>query len=267
MNLLENYLKTLSFKGYSPETLKVYRYFLKDKIEKILTGNYDEKWFSENPFTKKIQISILNSFVDYLNQNGHNLPKLKVQIKTPQQVIQPVDYNLISNKINNLPENTFAQLRDKLILTILAKTGIRVSELVNIKHSDINENGEIIIRGKGKKERIVYITNGALDLLTKYLQVKQTFFPNTPTLFISTRGKKLTRSFVYELVHQFLSPLLPSQHKLGPHRLRHAFATHLVNQNINPFVIQKILGHSSINTTLKYVHLNYQDLKPIFNTI
>lgn len=255
--MLEQFLQKLAFKGYSEQTIKVYNYFLRDKWEKILNGEIDEKWFSENLITRANQVNIINSFIKFVNENGGNIKKLE-NVKLPKRELRILEYEKICEKINELSEDTFEGVRNKLILLVLMKTGIRASELLNIKITDFDVNGGLIyIKGKGNKERKVWL-NGVMELMNRYLSLREQI-ARCDYMFITQHGYRMSRTLLYEIVKNFLKKF-GIKEKLGPHHLRHAFASHLAKK-ANPFVLQKILGHSNLNTTLKYIHNFENEIK------
>ena len=149
-------------------------------------------------------------------------------------------------------------LRDRAMLEILYATGLRVSELISLKISDLDlEVGYLRSLGKGAKERIVPIGDVALDAVKVYLDRGRACFSgheSVADLFLSRRGKRMTRQGFWKIVKKYV--LLAGVHQpVSPHTLRHAFATHLLERGANLRAVQEMLGHSDISTTQIYTHI------------
>jgi len=172
--------------------------------------------------------------------------------------IEEID-NLISAINLSKPE----EYRNKAIIELIYSAGLRVSELINLKLSDINlSEGFIKISGKGEKERIVPIGRQAINLLREYIEKARLNFDkkNIDYLFLNFRGEKLTRVSIWKII-KFYSIKAGIKKDISPHTLRHTFATHLLNNGSDLRTVQELLGHSSISTTQIYTHLNYEKIK------
>lgn len=160
-------------------------------------------------------------------------------------------------------------VRDRAVLEVFYSTGIRVSELVGLNWADIDfPLGIVRVVGKGSKERIVPIGELALQALRDYSHEhgKTWNFPckgETP-VFLNNRGERITTRSVARLVEKHLR-LTGIQIKMGPHGLRHSFATHLLNSGADLRVIQEMLGHVSLSTTQRYTHLNLDQLTAVYD--
>lgn len=148
-------------------------------------------------------------------------------------------------------------LRDYAILELLYATGIRVGELVMLRVESVNlETGFVRVYGKGGKERLVPIGSAAAESLRRYLQESRPILDRgrgNPLLFLSKRGRSLRRETVIRLVKRYTNLLL--NRPLSPHKIRHSFATHLLQGGADLRSIQELLGHSRITTTQRYTHL------------
>jgi len=159
--------------------------------------------------------------------------------------------------------------RDRAVLEVFYSTGIRVSELVGLNWADIDiQLGIIRVVGKGAKERIVPIGAVALKALESYadsvrLQWQVACRGATP-VFLNHRGRRITTRSVARIVEKHLK-LAGIQIKMGPHGLRHSFATHLLNGGADLRVIQELLGHVSLSTTQRYTHLNLDQLTAVYD--
>ena len=160
-------------------------------------------------------------------------------------------------------------VRDRAILEVFYSTGIRVSELVGLNWSDVDfQLGIIRVVGKGSKERIVPIGEVALQTLRDYGQEvrKKWNLPCTgeTPVFLNHRGGRITTRSVARIVEKHLREAGIAV-KMGPHGLRHSFATHLLNSGADLRVIQELLGHASLSTTQRYTHLNLDQLTAVYD--
>ena len=168
----------------------------------------------------------------------------------------------------NLPEDgTPGRTRDLAMLELLYATGIRVSELINLKLNDLNfEMGYIIVQGKGSKERIVPIGEKSKQKIMDYLSNSRDFMIKNKIssyLFITKRGTKMTRQGFWKLIKRnALNCGIKTN--ITPHTLRHSFATHLLKRGADLRSIQFMLGHSDISSTQIYTHLDKEGLKEVF---
>ena len=155
-------------------------------------------------------------------------------------------------------------MRDYTIINLLYATGLRVSELINLKLNQINfEEFKIRCFGKGSKERIVYFSENTCELLKKYINNERNSLkidPKNDILFLSKTGNKLNREDIYSMITK-RAKYANINKDVSPHTLRHTFATHLVNNNADLRSVQKLLGHSDISTTQMYTHNTYEDIK------
>ena len=158
--------------------------------------------------------------------------------------------------------------RDKAIFEFLYATGMRCSELVNIKLIDIdNEEKSIRIQGKGKKERIVFYGSKAQNGIEIYIQEERYFMiknQNTEFLFLNCKGTKFTQRSVQRVFNMFRS-FLNVDRKLTPHNVRHSFATHMLRKGVSLRHIQEFLGHKSITSTQIYTHVSNAQLSKLCN--
>ncbi len=160
-------------------------------------------------------------------------------------------------------ENDFTAKRDSLILELFYVTGMRLSELINLKESDVNwGRKDIKVLGKGNKQRVIPVNQPLLDSVNNYLKLKKPDFGNEH-LLVTDSGKKLYPKFVYRKVNQFLSQVTTVDKK-SPHTMRHTFATHLVNSGADLNAVKELLGHSSLAATQVYTHNSIEKLKDVY---
>jgi integrase/recombinase XerC len=156
----------------------------------------------------------------------------------------------------------FLGLRDYLMIRLFYQTGIRLSELTNLKDSDVSVDS-IKVLGKRNKERIIPISSEFAQLVQEYKQLKNSEFEEIPTtLIVTDSGKKVYEKFVYRKVNYYIGNV-SSIEKRSPHILRHTFATHMLNNGADLNAIKEILGHENLSATQIYTHNSFEKLKNI----
>lgn len=180
------------------------------------------------------------------------------QVLSPEQVNRLLDAPLPADR---------HYLRDRAILETLYATGSRASEVVGLKLSDLHLDGGFCkCFGKGSKQRIVPLGRVAVNALRTYLERQRPTLvrtsPQTPWLFVSRGGKKLTREMLWVLVKKYVKRAGLNS-KVSPHTLRHSFATHLLSGGADLRTVQELLGHASIQTTQQYTHVDRERLRAI----
>lgn len=165
------------------------------------------------------------------------------------------------NLIEGIDGENFITARNKAIYDLLYSEGLRVSELTSLKLNQVDFNGSFIrVHGKGGKERIVPLGRRAKENLLKYLELRKKLLKGEEEyIFLNRSGKKLS----VRTVQRWLNKL--SLKKITPHGLRHSFATHLLESGADLRSIQELLGHESISTTQKYLHINFDRLAKIYD--
>ena len=167
-------------------------------------------------------------------------------------------------RLLSFPAKTFSEKRTLAILHLLYASGIRVSELINLRIENVNlEERWLLAFGKGRKQRFVPINKEACSVLKDYLELRREHFAKKNTsdeFFLNRDGKKMSRVIVWKDLAE-IGRLSGITTKLHPHLLRHTFATHLLSGGADLRSLQEMLGHESLNTTQIYTHVNTQDLK------
>lgn len=170
----------------------------------------------------------------------------------------------IDAMIDAIPPEKDEALRNEAIIEMLYGSGLRVSELINLKISRINfDEGFMLVEGKGNKERVVPVSPSALALTAEWLEKRATLnvAPDvSDILFLNRRGRRLTRVMVFYIVKD-LAARAGIKRNISPHTLRHSFATHLLEGGANLRSIQELLGHENLVTTELYVHLDRRHLR------
>ncbi len=219
------------------------------------------------------KVACFQSFVKYLHRNN-----IAINLKlTAPRVSKKLPTYLTTDEmtfmLDKLPDEMFFSkrpLRDQAILETLYATGVRCSELTHIKFQDINfDHKTILITGKGNKQRVVLFGNKAKEKLLKYIQterIKDIKNHDSEYIFITPTSSRLTDRSLQQIL-QDLSKQLPFRKIVTPHKLRHSFATHLLNAGMNLRALQELLGHSSLSTTERYTHVTTKDLKELYHTM
>jgi len=211
------------------------------------------------------KLSSLKSFFKYLQRQQMIEVNPMAKIlgpKTPKRLPVFVDEHQMEDLFAEVKfDDGFNGLRDRLILDLFYQTGIRRSELTNLKEIDLDLfNSTIKVLGKRNKERIIPISLPLKRNLESYLQVKQELNLSNMMLLVSEKGHKLSEQAVYNSVKKYLSQVTTIQKK-SPHVLRHTFATHLLNNGADINAVKDLLGHANLSATQVYTHNTIDKLK------
>lgn len=257
--LLEKLKRELEIRNFSKETVKSYLY----SVEKFLEFSKN-RGLNEESVKNYIQINLKNKNPSSVRKDlfaikffFDNLLKQKLILPNPKKN-QTIPDILTIEEMKDLIENT-SNPKHKLIIKLLYGTGLRVSEIVNLKKEEINfsENLIKIKLSKGKKDRFVKLPSSIKEELNGYLKLILSEY-----LFPSNRGGKLTKDTIQKIV-QNSAKKAGIKKRVYPHLLRHSFATHLLEQGTDLRIIQKLLGHSSIKTTQMYTQISQASIKNI----
>src|SRR5574344_1877749 len=281
---LSQYLENLEVeRGLSQNTIDAYRNDLSYFIDFVSNGNISN--FSEisrtsiNLYIKSLKdrnlcpssisrkIASLRGWFKFLfvNEIIEQNPTLSLEqpklSKRLPKVISVEEINLILK--NNL------SFLDSAIFELLYACGLRVSELSNLKITEIDINACYLrCIGKGSKERIVPIGHSAVNAINKYLPEREfiikKFSLNSKNLFLKENGQNITRQYVWCLIKKLSNTI---HKKISPHTLRHSFATHLLENGADLRVVQELLGHSDVSTTQLYTHITKKRLKEVYFAI
>lgn len=221
----------------------------------------------------KRAISTIRSYHNFLLAEGRmkdNPAQLLEAPKIPQKLPNILTIEEIDTILNIIPNDKPMALRDLAIFEMMYSCGLRVTELCDIKTTDILWDSELIrVNGKGNKQRFVPIGPIARDNLKNYLNHKRPSLAdknhNVVELFLSQNGRKLTRMMIWILLKKW-TDASNLQKKVSPHTLRHSFATHLLEGGADLRSVQEMLGHADISTTQVYTHLDKEHLKEVHRT-
>ena len=221
----------------------------------------------------KRAISTIRSYHNFLLAEGRmkdNPAQLLEAPKIPQKLPNILTIEEIDTILNIIPNDKPMALRDLAIFEMMYSCGLRVTELCDIKTTDILWDSELIrVNGKGNKQRFVPIGPIARDNLKNYLNHKRPSLAdknhNVIELFLSQNGRKLTRMMIWILLKKW-TDASNLQKKVSPHTLRHSFATHLLEGGADLRSVQEMLGHADISTTQVYTHLDKEHLKEVHRT-
>jgi len=252
-------LSKLTIKSYQSDLMSFSAFFEHKKLNSINLFYYTENMKSHfKPSSINRKLSSIRSFLRYLNRE--NLADISYKdIKNVKYNRTLPDY-ISFDRIKEL----FSDTRDGLILMFIYASGLRVTELINLKISDIFfDSGFIRVKGKGSKERIVPLAVSVVDRVKRYIANERKKC-NNDYVFITNRGKKFTRQGIWKIAKK-------RSHAIGldisPHTLRHLFATHLIENGANLRSVQEMLGHESILTTQIYTDISDKTVEDVFHKL
>ncbi|MFH1709942.1 MAG: site-specific tyrosine recombinase/integron integrase [bacterium] len=240
------------------------------RIDPAFARNY-LRWLELKGFSKKSiarKISSCRSFFRYLFREGKIklnpferilTPKLGKRLPSflyPEEVIKFL--NAVDLKLKN-------GLRDFAILELIYASGMRVGEVSKLRIDDVDlDSGEVLVHGKGDKERVVLIGSHAISAIKRHLDVRKIRSNDDKTLFLGRAGTKLTSRSIERMVRKYARKA-GIEKRVTPHTLRHSFATHLLSGGADLKIVQELLGHSSLSTTQIYTHITKEKLKSIYD--
>lgn len=286
-SLVQSFLEYLKYeKRYSIHTLTSYQTDLVDFFDyldaqfgkislKGIDHNYVRSWLA-NLKAKKLssksinrKISTLKSFFKYHLRTGtiEATPMSKViSPKISKRLPVFIKEDDTKRLVETLSQSTdsWKTLNAKMLISIFYETGMRLSELINLKEKQIDfGRSQIKVLGKGNKERIIPVSKGIIEIIRNYQELKKNGFEKTDeTLLVTEKGKKMYPKYAYLLVNQVLGAA-STLDKKSPHVLRHTFATHLMNNGADLNAVKELLGHSSLASTQVYTHNTIEKLKDI----
>lgn len=291
---LTDFLEHLEVEGgRSPKTIANYQLYLErfidfagditvDKITsevirryRLWLNRYKNETTNEelSLITQSYHLIALRGFLTYLSRRDiTSLAADKIILpKTIRKQVTFLQYDEVVRMINQIPTDTEAGLRDRAIVELLFSSGLRVSELVNLNRDHINlSRREFMVRGKGQKDRPVFISKSAAEHVSSYLDART---DSLPALFLSYSRRnaapnlsgdyrRLSARSIQRMISQYARLAGITKH-VSPHTMRHSFATDLLMNGADLRSVQSLLGHSNISTTQVYTHVTDQHLKDI----
>lgn len=273
VEILKKFENELNVIGYSQKTIETYLIylnkfseFIKKDLKEVNSDDivnflsYLKTKKNSGSATMNLVLSAIKHFYnEFLKQN------ILIDIKLPKKA-KKIPIVLTPKEIKDLVENT-SNYRNKLIIEFMFSTGVRVSECVNMKISNLNfeEFTGNVIAGKGNKDRIIILSKNWVNEYKKYLEEREKKI-KTEYLFCSDSGKPLSVDTIQKFLKISASKAGISK-KISPHKLRHSFATSLLENDVNIRYIQQLLGHANLNTTQIYTKVNTNKLKEIENPL
>jgi integrase/recombinase XerC len=267
-------------KGASSHTLRAYRKDLREFSESVKCepNNIDiidlrgfiagqiQKGLNKTTVSRRL--SSIRSFFKFLYREGYmktNPAKLVSNPKVPKLLPRFLSVDDVFSLVEKPEGIGFLPARNRAVLELLYSSGLRVSELSGINTDDIHIKECLIkIKGKGKKERIVPIGSKAIDAMKSYIIERMLLKSKERALFLNRVGKRLTERGVRRIVVKY-ARAIGIHGRIGPHTLRHSFASHLLQGGADLRVIQELLGHASLSTTQKYTHLDITHLMDVYD--
>ena len=267
-------------RGLSPHTIKNYRRQLQDvavtlnlyewsgitpsDIKRVM-GN--AKMAGHKPRSIALRLSALRTFCQYLIDKQQLFSNPVEGIHAPKQG-KPLPKQLSVDEMQQLlnSENDEGiMLRDVAMFELLYGCGLRLSELTGLNLADYLRDGTIKVMGKGSKQRILPLGKKALDALNAWLKVRPAYASDYESaIFVSKRKTRISNRQVANRLNQMASEQMLSQ-KVSPHKLRHSFATHVLESSGDLRAVQELLGHANLSTTQVYTHLDFQHLANVYD--
>lgn len=294
--MVDGFLNYLTHeRAYSPHTVKSYESDLREfeaylvnteNILKLTDADADliRRWAvammerGHMATTVNRKLSSLRTYYKYLLRQGvikvspmQNVRGPKKKKPLPQFVRESDMDRLLDD---TLTDESWSGVRERVIIQLFYETGIRLAELVGLNEEDVDFNRKTIkVTGKRDKQRVVPIGDGLLESLRKYVGMKRERVVDNgglpvvdcPTpLFITDKGLRVYRGWVYELVRRTLSQVVTLK-KRSPHVLRHSFATAMLNNSADLEAVKELMGHESVSTTQIYTHTTFEELKKVYS--
>lgn len=281
--MLESFLDYLRFeKRFSDHTVKAYQIDLSEfvifseaKSINDFSGfksSFIRSWIVEliekglKPKSVNRKLAALRSFYKWLRKEGIVESNPMSKVKGPKNEKRLPSFakesELHPSKLELVFDDDEKGQMDRLMFEVFYQTGIRLSELLNLKKTDIS-NGKLKVLGKRNKERIIPISDDLNDLLNKFYLIQSKKRKQSEYVFNLTNGQKLYPTFVYRRINYYLS-LATSLDKKSPHILRHSFATHMLNRGAGIETLKDLLGHANLSATQIYTHNSFAQLNNIY---
>jgi site-specific recombinase XerD len=264
--IVQEYLSyLLKVKGYSKHTITSYKYDVHQYLEinqEVGEFSFFLKFLSQKKYSKSTinrKITAIKTFLKWsasMDYFDEVLIQNVVNLKSEKKLPNILSSSYINKLLDELPSQTTKEIRDKAILELMYSSGLRVSEVSNLKIQNFKINKSIKVLGKGNKERVLPITSRAVKSISTYLNIGRTELANEKSqnyMFLGIRGGQLRDREIRRVVNLRVGTF--------PHSLRHTFATHLLEGGADLRVVQELLGHNDPTTTQIYTHVSKKQLK------
>ena len=236
----------------------------RNDIRRFLADEYENKYTSK---TVARRLATIKSFFKYLVKVELIEDNVSIHIhspKVPKKLPNFIDKNLIDVLMSSPPLDTLIGVRDRAVLELFYSTGVRLSELVNINIGDFHIDKKLVrVIGKGNKERIIPYGKTAESAIENYLKMRnlsfKPVFARSP-LFVNSSEKRISKRTIQRRMNNYIK-LVADGKSVGPHLLRHTFATHLLDNGADIRAVKDLLGHSSLSSTQIYTHVSIEKLK------
>jgi len=264
--IVQEYLSyLLKVKGYSKHTITSYKYDVLQYLEinqEVGEFSFFLKFLSQKKYSKSTinrKITAIKTFLKWsasMDYFDEVLIQNVVNLKSEKKLPNILSSSYINKLLDELPSQTTKEIRDKAILELMYSSGLRVSEVSNLRIQNFKINKSIKVLGKGNKERVLPITSRAVKAISNYLNIGRTELMNEKSqnyMFLGIRGGQLRDREIRRVVNLRVGTF--------PHSLRHTFATHLLEGGADLRVVQELLGHNDPTTTQIYTHVSKKQLK------
>ena len=213
------------------------------------------------------KLSSLRTYFKWLMKRGVILSNPMSLVEGPKMRKRPPSFvqkkELYPEKLTQYFHDDFNGVRDRMIFEVLYQTGVRSSELINLR-DDFVQQEQIKVVGKRNKERIIPISGDLSSLIDTYRELRKEVISESPLFFVLNNGKKLYPKFVYSKINHYLG-MVTDLDKRSPHVLRHTFATHMLNNGAGLEVLKELLGHADLSATQVYTHNSFAELTQIYS--
>lgn len=273
-------------KNYSPFTITAYKKDL-ESFKAFCEKEYNETNISNIPYsiirswiislvesgitnrTINRKVSSLKSYYNYLlktKQISQSPLRKHQSLKVTKKINVPFSQKEMFAVLHGFEDtHDFKSVRDKLLIELLYSTGMRRSELIDLKNTSIDLSQNIVkVRGKRNKERQIPLLNSVIESIENYKIQKAKLQTTSDHFFVTSKGEKIYPTLVYRLINEYFSKV-SLKIKKSPHVIRHSFATHLLNEGADLNAVKELLGHSSLASTQVYTHSSLKDLKIMYN--
>ena len=263
-NTIKSYMTDLNkFKNFLNDDNYDINKISRKQIRAFLSSEFDKK-YSDRTIARRL--ASLKSYFKFMVKSEQISSNPSENIRSPKiarSLPNFIDQKIIDSLMDSPDDNTAIGLRDKAMLELFYSTGMRLSELVSLNHGSVDyKNNLIRLFGKGSKERLVPFGNRAKLYLEKYTISRKNKDFNKP-LFITKREKRISKRTVQRRISMYIK-LVADGNQLGPHILRHSFATHLIENGAGIRTVKDLLGHSNLSSTQIYTHIQPEKIKQTY---